>query len=143
MSDSSHPTRQGRCLCGAVRYRAEGPVRPLVACHCGQCRRATGNYVVATAARRADLIIEGEANLTWFTSSPGVRRGFCRHCGANLFWDRAALDQVSIMAGSLDQPTGLAVAAHIFVADKADYTRIEAGPPTYEQGDSAVQIEAG
>ena len=32
----------GRCLCGAVRYRAtEDPIR-AVNCHCGMCRRLSG-----------------------------------------------------------------------------------------------------
>ena len=38
----------GGCLCGAVRYRLEGP--PLHAdyyCHCRMCQRAAGAPVVA------------------------------------------------------------------------------------------------
>jgi hypothetical protein len=33
----------GGCLCGAVRYRVEGPVGPANYCHCADCRRATGS----------------------------------------------------------------------------------------------------
>lgn len=33
----------GGCLCGAVRYRYDGPVGPATYCHCSDCRRATGS----------------------------------------------------------------------------------------------------
>lgn len=134
MPASQESPHRGQCLCGAVQYRVDGPLRSLVACHCGQCRRASGNFVVASAAQRADMSIESEAALAWFTSSPGIRRGFCQKCGSNLFWDLAGRDQISIFAGSLHQPSGLQVVSHIFVADKADFTKIEDGLPTHDQG---------
>lgn len=132
----SDPTRiqSGGCLCGAVRYRVAGELRPVVACHCEQCRRTSGHHVAATAARRRDLTIEGEANLTWYRSSDFAQRGFCRFCGGNLFWQRDGAAQVSIMAGSLDPGSGLSTAAHIFVSDKGDYYDIADGQPQLEQG---------
>jgi hypothetical protein len=119
----------GQCLCGAVRYQVTGRLRPVIACHCSQCRRATGNFMTATAAMRGDLAIEGAENLAWFTSSDTARRGFCRICGSNLFWEGNGLPYVSITAGSLDSPTGLTLDRHIFVADKGDYYAIADGVP--------------
>jgi hypothetical protein len=29
----------GGCLCGAVRFEVLGPLRDVVLCHCGECRR--------------------------------------------------------------------------------------------------------
>jgi hypothetical protein len=110
----------GGCLCGAVRYRAEGGLRPVVYCHCGQCRRTHSLFAAYTAAPRDALTIEGDG-LRWYESSPDVRRGFCAGCGAPLFWERAGGTSVSIAAGTLDGPTGLAARAHIFVADAGDY----------------------
>ena len=37
------------------------------------------------------------------------------------------------MAGSFDNPSGLAGQAHIFVADKGDYYEIKDDLPRYEQ----------
>ena len=39
MSETEHT---GRCLCGAVRYRAIGTPKWIANCHCESCRRATG-----------------------------------------------------------------------------------------------------
>ena len=122
--------RSGRCLCGAVRYAVRGPLSDVHACHCGQCRRQSGHYVVATSARRADLTLIEDRGLKWDRSSPKARRGFCGECGSALFWDDGS-DDISINVGSLDQPTGLKIKDHIFVDDKGDYYDIDDGLPRF------------
>lgn len=133
---------EGGCLCGAVRYATPGPLRPIVACHCSQCRRATGNYVAATSAPREGVRITGE--VTWFASSAEARRGFCARCGSNLFWDGGGAN-LSIMAGTLDGPTGLRLAGHIFCADRGDWYEIADGLPRAEGRDPGLttRVEAG
>ncbi|MGF1632172.1 MAG: GFA family protein [Kiloniellaceae bacterium] len=133
MSDSQQT--HGGCACDAVRYRVSGALRPVIACHCSQCRKSLTNYGAFTAIARDGLEIENEDGITWFDSSPGVRRGFCRRCGSALFWDNAANAYISIAAGTLDQPSGLRQLRHIYLADKADF---------YELGDDgAEQLSQG
>ncbi len=129
----------GGCLCGAVRYEVRGPLRAVVNCHCAQCRRTSGHFVAATAARREDLELTESAGLRWYESSATARRGFCQACGASLFWEAVSGGRVSIMAGSLDPPTGLQTAAHIFVEDAGDYYDIDDGLPRHPEGDHGVQ----
>ncbi len=123
----------GGCLCSAVRFDVNGPLRPVVACHCVQCRKTSGHYVAATSAAREDLVITGE--VTWFASSPRARRGFCGVCGSSLFWEEVGGSRVSIHAGTLDGPTGLALAGHIFVADKGDCYGLADGLPHVDADD--------
>ena len=127
----------GTCLCGAVRYRVQGPLRPVIACHCKQCQRWSGHIVAATNAGRDGLSIDDGAELRWFESTPGIRRGFCGRCGSSLFWDDSSTSSVSIMAGTLDPPTGLAVRSNIFVADKGDYYEISDGLPLHARGEGS------
>lgn len=119
----------GRCNCGAVSFVARGPFRPAKACHCKTCRRQSGHHVAATQTDRAGIEISGEAMLTWFAASDHARRGFCRVCGAHLFWERAGSKRISICMGCLDEPTGIRLADHIFVAEKGDYYEINDGLP--------------
>ena len=49
--------QEGGCLCGAVRYRVDGPLRPVTVCHCGQCRRTHGHAAAYTAAPKAALTL--------------------------------------------------------------------------------------
>ena len=133
-------TRTGGCLCGGVRYAVMGPLRPVVMCHCSQCRRMTGHFMAATAARRADFRLLARKGLRWYASSDEARRGFCARCGSTLFWQGSGRDYVSIAAGTLDDSSGLEVACHIFVADKGGYYQIEAGVPQSRDGTFAVPI---
>ena len=119
----------GGCACGGVRYAVSGPLRPVIACHCAECRRMSGHYAAATACRREELAIEGEESLRWWSSSPGHRRGFCAGCGSMLFWEREGTPGVSIFAGTLDLPTGLRLAGHIYTGEKGDYYEIADGLP--------------
>lgn len=124
----------GGCLCGAVRYRVTGRLRDVMNCHCSQCRRTHGHVAAYAAARRDDLELLEDAGLAWYASSPRARRGFCRTCGASLFWQPRDLDYIAIAAGTLDQPSGLKTVGHIHVRDKGDY---------YEIADTLPQHAAG
>jgi len=119
-------TTTGSCLCRQVTYRVSAPLRPVIACHCRQCRKTSGHHVAATSAPRDAVKIRGD--VTWYCSSGTARRGFCGRCGSNLFWDGGG-NNLSIFAGTLDAPTGLRVAGHIFCADKGDYYEIGDGLP--------------
>ncbi|HKD54857.1 MAG TPA: GFA family protein [Steroidobacteraceae bacterium] len=124
----------GGCLCGAVRYEAQGALRPIVMCHCSQCRRTSGHFLAATAARHADFRLVSQGELHWYASSAEGRRGFCARCGSTLFWQGTGRDYVSIAAGTLDDTRGLEVAWHIFVDDKGAYYEIDDRAPQSSDG---------
>lgn len=123
MSGGDDETHGGGCLCGAVRYTVQGPLRPVVNCHCSQCLRFHGHHGAYSGAPRAKVAITGES-LRWYRSSDMARRGFCGICGSSLFFDKDGRDFVAVAAGTLDRPTGLATMRHIFTADRADYYEI-------------------
>ncbi len=124
----------GACLCGSVRFKTSDRLREVVACHCSQCRKQTGLYYAATNVAADKLVVEGEEAVTWYRASSFARRGFCKTCGSALFWQADGADEISIMAGLFDQPTGLEIGYHIFCADKGDYYEIADGLPQYPQG---------
>ncbi len=123
----------GGCLCGAVRYEVRGSLRPVIACHCTQCRRTSGHFVAATATAPENLVMVEDKGLRWHQSSSFARRGFCHTCGSSLFWERTAGEgmgeRISIMAGTLDSATGLEIETHIYVEDAGDYYQISDGLP--------------
>lgn len=121
--------RQGSCLCGAVRFEVAGELRSPDACHCRQCRKQSGHYWASTDVPRAELTVHGAEHITWYPSSEKVRRGFCSHCGAALFWDPIRKDIIGVAMGAFDDPTDTKLAIHIFVAEKGDYYDIADGLP--------------
>jgi hypothetical protein len=112
--DPLHRTR-------AAARRDPLPLRPVSAL-ARPCRRLH-------LGARADVSLEEAEALVWFASSARGRRGFCGSCGSSLFFKAARGDRLAIAAGSLDQPSGLAVIGHEYVADRADYVRIDDGLP--------------
>ena len=122
----------GSCLCGAVRYVVQGDLRPVIACHCVQCRKTSGHFVAATSCRHDDIVITGE--VTWYRSSETAQRGFCATCGSSLFWDGPG-ENLSIMAGTVDGEIDLKIAGHIFCADKGSYYDILDDVPMFDQDD--------
>ncbi len=130
----------GGCLCGGVRYEVRGPLRNVIACHCVQCRRTSGHFVAATACRRRAFKLSNDATLKWYTAVPGFRRGFCSECGSSLFFEEEGGERVSIAAGSLDQPQGLTIVAHLFASEAGDYYEIDTSVPVSQQGTHEVEL---
>ncbi len=125
-------TNSGKCACGAVRFQTNGPLRPVIYCHCSQCRRQTGHFLAATACADAELTIDGGENIRWFRSSADAQRGFCAICGSGLFWKNQTKPYTSILAGLFDTPNNLVAGSHIFVGDKGCYYQITDGLPQHD-----------
>ena len=114
----------GSCLCGGVSFEITGTLRPVIACHCTQCRKQSGHYGAFTACNDSDFRLTSQETLSWYRASAQAGRGFCKACGSLLFWKGDGSNHTSIAAGSLNGKTGLSTEGHIFCADKGDYYAI-------------------
>jgi hypothetical protein len=121
----------GGCYCGKVRYRAARVSSEVTECHCSQCRKQSGHRYASVGTKTSEVEIEGAPNITWFRASPQAERGFCTTCGSLLFWRSLKDDEMAILAASLDAPTGVRMASHIFVDNKGDYYDIDDGLPQF------------
>ncbi|MBL8906987.1 MAG: GFA family protein [Rhizobiales bacterium] len=119
--------KTGSCLCGAVKFEVTGPLRPVIACHCLQCRKQTGTYMSATAVKDKYFTFVDRRGLKWYRSSPDARRGFCGECGSVLFWKGDGRDYIAIAAGSIDGDLGVPLEGHIFCESAGDYYEIAGG----------------
>ncbi len=112
---------RGSCLCGAVTFAADPPLRDVIVCHCSQCRKSSGHIWAATSVSHDRFRLIDGAALVWFASSDHARRGFCGTCGSSLFWEKHGEGRISIGAGTLDGPTGLQTTSHWHTQDAGDY----------------------
>ena len=129
----------GGCHCGSVRYEVLGPLRDVVHCHCTMCQKLHGAAGAHTKARKVNIRIVKDDGLAWYKTSDVARRGFCRNCGSSLFWEPFEYDATGILAGTLDQPTGLKSIGHIFVGEKPDFTELTDDLPKF-QGSSNGEL---
>jgi hypothetical protein len=87
------------------------------------------------------LTMSEDKHLQWYRSSNEAQRGFCDRCGASVFWRPEHGRHIAIMAGTIDNPTGLSEIQHVFVADAGDYYSIHDDLPQYaDYGDADLSI---
>ena len=122
----------GSCLCGSVAFELKPPLRPVYACHCTQCRKTSGHFWAATSVPDENLTLIRQDGLRWYQSSENTKRGFCATCGSSLFWVPGGEHRTVVAAGALDEPTGLTIKAHVFMADQGDYYHVADGLPQFE-----------
>ena len=99
----------GGCLCGAVRYTANGPSLRMHLCHCRDCKRFTGTAFGAGIVFPAtSVVVDGELRSFDVMGGSGhlVHRKFCSRCGSGvLVTADVKTDIVVVQAGSLDDPS--------------------------------------
>lgn len=125
---------KGGCLCGAIRYEADGPVSHETFCHCTMCRRAAGAPYVAwfSVARHALRLVQGVP--AQFRSSAKALRGFCSHCGTPLtFVHDDAPDLIDVTTCSLDDPTLLPPRSHIYTSSQLPWVKLTDGLPAHRE----------
>jgi hypothetical protein len=129
---SAAATYEGGCLCGAVRYRAEGPPQHVNHCYCRMCRVGSGAPVVTWVTFATD-------KLTWTKGAPTIRRssdiatrGFCGTCGTPLLWQGdAEKDSIDVTAGSLDRPQTIKPQDHLWTESAVPWFTVADDLPRY------------
>ncbi|MEM7258758.1 MAG: GFA family protein [Pseudomonadota bacterium] len=108
----------GSCICGKVSYTATVK-KGAGACHCGMCRKWSGGpFMAAHAVGSVDFT--GAEHISRFSSSQWAERGFCSHCGSNLFYFLLPRPGVPhgeyiLSAGSVDEQQQLSFTNEVYV----------------------------
>lgn len=107
----------GGCLCGAIRYRAEGQPLSAIYCHCESCRRHTGAPVVTLAGYRRDQVTYTKGQPTVYEMADEIGRAFCKQCGTPLTWEGDGGEEigplVELHIGTMDHPEAFPPECHI------------------------------
>ncbi|HEX5080063.1 MAG TPA: GFA family protein [Geminicoccaceae bacterium] len=119
----------GRCLCGAIRYRATAAPLWASHCHCESCRRATGAPLTTYAGFSAAAFAWTAGEPVRFASSEGVVRTFCGCCGTSLTYqgDRWP-GEVHVLAATLDRPEAVTPRGEAFAGERLPWLHL-APPP--------------
>ncbi len=111
---------QGGCLCGAVQFSAATVSTQVHACHCATCRKWTGGPLLAVDCKDS-LKIQGEENISLYSSSEWAERGFCSKCGTNLFYHLHHGNRYIVPADLFDTKAKFVLESQIFIDEKPDY----------------------
>ena len=121
------------CLCKGIMMTIKGKFRPVVNCHCIQCTKTHGNFAAYTSVLEENITYKSKNTLKWFASSAKAKRGFCKKCGASVFFKRVGSRAISISAGLFKNPTKLETISHIYTHNKRDYYKISDSLPKFKK----------
>ena len=126
----------GGCLCGAVRYEAQGNPLFAVHCHCRDCQRASGTgHVPVMGVAKSSFKVTGETRSYTVQGTSGLRttRHFCPTCGSLLF-GRAdmAPESVSVYVGTLDDPSVFQPEAILFARSRLAWDELAGSLPEFD-----------
>jgi hypothetical protein len=127
---------RGSCLCGGVKYEIRGKLSGVLNCHCSLCRKAQGSAFRSRAVVKISDFswISGQALLSYYESSPGNHRGFCRVCGSPIHSRyESKPDVYGLPLGALDDDPNIKPAYHVFVGSKAPWHDITDDLPQYDE----------
>jgi hypothetical protein len=140
----------GQCLCGAVQFHLTPPLEEMTHCHCRSCRLSRGVAFVTWTSVPPDrfAFIQGESEVVWYRSSPGVRWGACRHCSSPMFYiadqpghpDAPKLNHVYVSAGSLTSEFTERPVAHVSYEEHVGWIEEAEGLPKFS-GKTAARLD--
>ena len=126
------PPFRGGCLCGVVRYSYDAAPLATVACHCLDCQKLTGatNLLTIYADRAAFRHEHGELARYRKRADSGREADYvrCASCGTRVWHEPLNAPQyVFVAAGTLDDPSWVVPAAHIWTSRAAPSAHIPEG----------------
>jgi len=125
-------TREGGCLCGAVRFATFGEPVNVRICHCRNCQKAMGSPFLARALfDQRDLKVDGDT--ASYPSSERLERVFCKTCGTRLFSRRTDGTMVGVALATFDDRNAFAPTGHIWVSEKIEWLRLDDGLPQHAE----------
>jgi hypothetical protein len=124
---------EGRCECGAVRYRVADEFKYSANCHCSNCRASTGSAFKPFAGiERPKLqITAGDDKLLIWGDDDGNHTR-CAVCGSLLYSVVRDGEWVHVALGSLADAPSIRPSEHIFVGSKAPWFEITDDLPQHE-----------
>jgi hypothetical protein len=136
MSAESSESRvlNGKCECGAVRYRVADEFLYASNCHCSRCRAATGSAFKPFAGigrEKLELVDGGDELLVHGDEQLNDTR--CARCGSLLFSVVRDGEYVHVALGSLVDAPSMRPTKHIFVGSKAPWFEIADDLPQFDE----------
>ena len=127
---------EGRCSCGAVRYRLASEPLFVHCCHCLNCQRQTGSAFVINLLIETERVelLAGEPQPVDVPRDDGsMQRIFrCPHCQVAVYSEYTRPEFRFVRAGTLDDPSAVRPDVHIFTRSKVPWVTLPESVPAFE-----------
>jgi hypothetical protein len=132
---------QGKCTCGAIRYKLTNSPLIVHACHCRDCQRITGGpFVINIWIEKRSVESSGATPRSIKLKGGSGQEHeafFCDTCGTYV-WSRYGIapsgEALFVRAGTLDNPDAVTPDVHIFTRSKLPWLKLPEGARAFETG---------
>ncbi len=127
----------GGCLCGALRYEAEGEPLYTGHCYCTDCQKASGSGFIPFMGFASGAVrFHGQSRQFVSKAANGgdATRNFCSVCGSLVFGGVVGeSNSFTIYVGSLDDKSLFHPKIAIFARSRPDWAVIPPGLTVFEE----------
>jgi len=129
-------TITGGCLCGALRYEADGDPLNMGHCYCGDCQKASGSgFIPFMGFSAGALRFSGPSRPFASPAANGgvATRNSCPHCNSLVFGGVIGeSDSFTIYAGSLDDKSHFHPTIAIFNRNRPQWVPLPPGLTVFD-----------
>ena len=126
---------EGRCACGAVRYRLTSTPLFVHCCHCLNCQRQTGSAFVINVLIEADRVefLSGELERVPVPRTGAKRQQIfrCATCRTAIYSTYTRKSIFFVRAGTLDDPSAVEPDVHIYTRSKVPWVVLPESTPAF------------
>lgn len=127
----------GQCLCGDVKFEANGDIAMMGNCHCTDCQQVSGSPF-GTLVFMNESAVEISGALKTFDhkveSGNTLSKQFCTNCGSQMFGKNAARPKsLALRAGSINEKDLIKPQFNVYVSSKLDCTLLDESIPAFDK----------
>ncbi|RKF19245.1 GFA family protein [Altericroceibacterium spongiae] len=139
MTDTSPPSHEARCQCGALTATVPADAAPMtVLCHCSDCQRRTGSpFGTIAYYPRESVSLTGETrSYSRGTATGGtITNAFCPQCGSTLYVTMSRKPEIAgIPVGAFADPAFPPAARSVWGQDRHGWVTLPDNMVAFERG---------
>lgn len=127
----------GQCLCGDVKFKAEGDIAMMGNCHCTDCQQVSGSpFGTLVFMNESDVTIFGKVKSFDHKVESGntLSKQFCPRCGSQMFGKNAARPtSLALRAGSINEKEHIKPQFNVYTISKLECTILDESIPGFEK----------
>ena len=127
LKEKSEISYAGGCFCNAIKFTVTADTFWSILCYCNSCKKISGAPVVAWAGFSKNQITWTGEQICEFSSSKGVKRGFCKKCGTTLTYcgEEFGIDKIFITTVAFKNPNLFPPTEQIFTSENLNWMHLD------------------
>ena len=131
------PKLTGQCLCGDVRFEADGEPSIMANCHCKDCQQASGSpYATLVFMEKENVKVTGKVATFDHKVESGseLTKHFCPRCGSQMFASNSARPtSIGLRGGSINEQELVKPMFNVYTSSKIDSTPLNPDLPAFDK----------